>query len=170
MTNTTHERKGAHIEPVSLRDAGADDPSMPVRNIAGHFVDCNYGDWQDFTKCTCAVGILSGPARAEAFTVSPMPLRDYFAATVHIGHEEAYVLAKGMKAKQAQEQRITIAGQPEANPEPTVIDIAEARAKLRYLDADAMVAWRAESRRLQRAEAAAHDAQAEAEARPDALE
>jgi hypothetical protein len=153
------------VEPADrmLEDA-AHDPCMPVRNLGGHIITCNYGDWPTFEKCGCAEGLAGTPSKPPTHVnVAPMPLRDFFATTIDVSYEQARELAEGIKASRMQQQRIisTIVG----NDEPiSVVDIADARAKLRYLEADAMCHWRSESSEIQRKAAAA--AAAEREANP----
>lgn len=143
-----------------LSDA-AEDPCMPIRNLAGHIVTCNFGDWVDFSKCKCAEGLANVPEKQTAFVVAPMPLRDIFASSIHISDEVAHDLAMGVRKARKQKQKIetvsAILGV--GNDEPlTIIELADARAKIRYLEADAMIAWRAESLRINADVAAAERA------------
>lgn len=146
------EARGGTVTGPDLRTDGALDPCMPVRNLGGHLVDCNYGDWPDFSKCDCAEGLAGIPAKRAAFHVSPMPLRDCFAMGINVSEDYARELAEGIAINKARAKMIQTPGELMAGPEPaavSVIDIAEARAKLRYLEADAMIAWRAESLQMQ---------------------
>lgn len=119
-------------------EQAASDPCFAIRNLAGHFTTCNYGDWHDFTKCHCAESLLSAPEQSEAFQVVPMPLRDFFAASVNIPLEQAAELALllkgGAEAIAAGDLDLskTIAATL------TMAEVAEAKARLRYLEADAM--------------------------------
>ena len=117
---------------LTLRGLAENDPTMLARNAAGHWDDCNYGDWGDFSKCNCAEGLASTPAKSEAVTVAPLPLRDYFAATVPVPWDDAVALASAENAK-----RVALGGQI------TLLEIVEARVRLRYLEADMMIAVRA---------------------------
>ena len=140
---------------------------MPIRNLAGHLVTCNYGDWADFTKCKCAEGLLTAPEQKTAFVVAPMPLRDLLASSVHVSDEMAHELAMGIRQAQKQNNKIETVGQAlgVANEPPlTVIELADARAKIRYLEADAMVAWRAQSLKINAEANAAAERAAKAEA------
>lgn len=129
----------------------AEDPCMPIRNLAGHIVTCNYGDWADFSKCKCAEGLLTSPEKQTAFVASPMPLRDIFASSIHISDDVSHDLAMGIRKAREQNQKIKTVSSVlgVGNDQPlTIVELADARAKIRYLEADAMIAWRAESLRI----------------------
>lgn len=147
------------VVTVDLLEVAADDPCMPIRNLAGHIVSCNYGDWIDFSKCKCAEGLLTAPEKATAFVVAPMPLRDILASSVQVSDEMAHELAMGIRAAQKANQKIETVGEAFGvtnDPPLTVIELADARAKIRYLEADAMISWRVQSLKIQaEAEAAA---------------
>lgn len=110
-----------------LLEPAKSDPCIPCRNFAGHFVTCNFGDWPSFDKCDCAGALANAPKEANVVRVSPMPLRDHIAALVTAPEDDALELAS------AQAEGGT----------PTLADMAMARAWLRYLEADAMIAQRA---------------------------
>ena len=152
-----------------LEDA-AQDPCMPVRNLGGHLVTCNYGDWASFDKCDCARGIAGTPQQATAVVVGPMPLRDVFAMTIDISDDHAHDMAVGIKVAEAKRQQVKLVsatlGIEDASQQVSCVDIAEARAKLRYLEADAMLHWRVESIRVQAAAEADLARAAEREANP----
>lgn len=145
------------LTPEQLEEQAAADPCFPIRNLAGHRVDCNYGDFPNFTKCKCAQGLLTLPEAVAVVAVSPLPLRDHFAASVHVSDDLAHDLAAGIKAErkkaEEKEKRIHTVGnvlgldQPERPP--TIVELADAKAKIRYLEADAMIYWRVESARQQ---------------------
>lgn len=138
------------VEVDLLADA-AEDPSMPIRNLAGHLVTCNYGDWADFSKCKCAEGLVGMPEKQTAFVVAPMPLRDLLASSIQVSDELAHELAVAIRQTIKQGQKIETVGEVlgVSNELPlTVIELADARAKIRYLEADAMISWRAISLRL----------------------
>lgn len=120
------------LEEMTEREKASADPNILARNAAGHWDDCNYGDWGDFSKCDCDEGLANVPNAGKAYVVAPMPLRDFFAATVVIPWEEALNLA----AAEAKE-RISLGGQV------TLAQVVEARVRLRYLEADAMILRRA---------------------------
>ena len=141
--------KGA-VEVDLVADA-AEDPCMPIRNLAGHLVTCNYGDWADFTKCKCAEGLLSAPEQKTAFVIAPMPLRDLLASSVNVSDEMAHELAMGIRQARKQNNKIESVGEAlgvSNEPPITVVELADARAKIRYLEADAMIVWRGESLRI----------------------
>ena len=134
-----------------LRENAEDDPCMPIRNLAGHLVTCNYGDWADFTKCKCAEGLLSAPEQKTAFVIAPMPLRDLLASSVNVSDEMAHELAMGIRQARKQNNKIESVGEAlgvSNEPPITVVELADARAKIRYLEADAMIVWRGESLRI----------------------
>ena len=141
--------KGA-VEVDLVADA-AEDPCMPIRNLAGHLVTCNYGDWADFTKCKCAEGLLSAPEQKTAFVIAPMPLRDLLASSVNVSDEMAHELAMGIRQARKQNNKIESVGEAlgvSNEPPITVVELADARAKIRYLEADAMITWRAKSLKI----------------------
>lgn len=154
---------------VDLVADAAEDPSMPIRNLAGHLVTCNYGDWPDFAKCKCAEGLVGMPEKQTAFVVAPMPLRDLLAASIQVSDESAHELAMAIRQAIKQGQKIETVGEVlgvSNEPPLTVTDLADARAKIRYLEADAMISWRAISLRLNaeaKAQAAKADEKPEAE-------
>ena len=115
-----------------------DTAAKNTRNHLGHWENCNYWDWQDFTKCECSDGLASVPEPTDAFVVSPMPMLDYFAGQIDIPWEEAVNFAVGMKQQQS---RIETLGD---NPNTaTLAEICGARARLRYFEAAAMMRARA---------------------------
>ena len=133
-----------------LSDA-SEDPCMPIRNLAGHIATCNYGDWADFSKCKCAEGLLTSPEKQTAFVVAPMPLRDTLASSVQVSDEMAHDLAMGIRQAQKQQSKIETVGEVlgvSNEPPLTIIELADARAKIRYLEADAMISWRAQSLKI----------------------
>lgn len=134
-----------------LRESAADDPCLPVRNLAGHIVTCNYGDWADFSKCKCSEGLLGAPEQKTAFVVAPMPLRDILASSIQVSDEMAHELAIGIRKARKQDSKIETVGQVlgvSNEPPLTIIELADARAKIRYLEADAMIVWRAQSLKI----------------------
>lgn len=143
----------AEADAELLSDA-SEDPCMPIRNLAGHLVTCNYGDWADFTKCKCAEGLLTSPEQKTAFVVAPMPLRDILASSIQVSDEMAHELAMGIRAGIKKRKKIhpvtAVLGVevPEEDGPLTVVDLAAARAKIRYLEADAMLAWRTHSLKI----------------------
>lgn len=143
-----------------LRENAEDDPCMPIRNLAGHIVSCNYGDWPDFSKCQCAEGLVSTPEKQTAVSVSPMPLRDMFAQSIFVSDELASDLAFSIRKERTRRQKVQpvaeALGVTDETP-LTIVELTDARAKIRYLEADAMCTWRRESLRIQ--------AEAEAKAR-----
>ncbi len=102
-----------------------------TRNTLGHLDACNYSDWVDFSKCQCAEGLACVPKQAQAYTVAPMPLRDYFAATVDVPWDVAAMVCSDGVGRSGKLLCVT------------VIDV---RAQLRYAEADAMIAARAAPR------------------------
>ena len=152
-----------------LEDA-AQDPCMPVRNLGGHLVACNYGDWPTFEKCKCMEGLAGIPQQATAVVVGPMPIRDVIAMTINISDDHAHDMAAGIKVAEAKRQQVKLVsaalGIEDASQQVSCVDIAEARAKLRYLEADAMLHWRVESMRVQAAAEAALAGAAAREANP----
>lgn len=138
MTDTKETTTIIELTQDEEREAARDDPNLAVRNAFGHWTGCNYGDWLDFSKCDCAEGLAGVPAKHQAMTVEAMPLRDYFAATVTIPWEEGVNLAA-----QENSERIAIGGGV------TLAEVIEARCRLRYLEADAMIIRRAHPPREQ---------------------
>lgn len=122
------------VEPGSTfsREQAAESLTEASRNSLGHWRDCNYWDWLDFSKCDCADGLANVPSEAKAYTVAPIPLRDYFAATATIPWEEALNLAAA-----EHKERIALGGGV------ALAEVVEARVRLRYLEADAMIIRRA---------------------------
>jgi hypothetical protein len=114
-----------------MRELAKADLSVVGRNAIGHWSNCPYWDWRDFSKCDCAEGLANVPEQAKAHVVAPMPLRDYFAANVKVEWDEAVNLA----AAEAKE-RIALGGQV------TLAEVVMARVRLRYLEADAMIEQR----------------------------
>ncbi len=103
------------------------------RNAVGHWGDCAYWDWADFSKCDCAEGLpIGGSSEPQAVVVAPIPLRDYFAAQLPISWDQAIELAQHLHA-----EKLNISGKLD------VADIIEARVRIRYLEADAMCEYRA---------------------------
>ena len=160
MTETKPATPGPETtEPLDVTqmiEDAAHDPCMPIRNLGGHLITCNYGDWLTFDKCDCANGLAGTPDTPPTHVnVAPMPLRDWIASTINISDEAAHDMATGIKMAELKQRRIetvsAILGvdDPEAQG-ITVVDIAKARAKLRYLEADAMLHWRLVSLQQQR--------------------
>jgi hypothetical protein len=119
------------METTEIRKEATTDLTQCARNALGHWTDCPYWDWVDFSKCDCAKGLADVPEQAEAYQVAPMPLRDYFAATASVPWEEAVNLAAAEQAN-----RVSLGGQV------TLAEVVEARVRLRYLEADAMIVRR----------------------------
>jgi hypothetical protein len=153
---SSDDKTNPGVEPVELPDLvaqAAEDPCMPIRNLAGHFIMCNFGDWVDFSKCDCEQGIAGAGKEPDAFAVSPMPLRDFFAATINISDDQAVELAAAVKQRRENLTPKELA-QAMVGNEPvdlTITEIAEARARLRYLEADVLLNWRTQSARLKAA-------------------
>lgn len=153
---------------VALLEDAEQDPCVPIRNLVGHLVYCNYGDWADFTKCKCAEGLLTAPEQKTAFVVAPMPLRDILASSIQVSDEMAHDLAMGIRKAQKQGQKIETVGEVlgvSNEPLLTLIELADARAKIRYLEADAMISWRSISLRMNAEAKTKADAKPEAKAR-----
>lgn len=169
MTETTNQNPTPEPNVTGTHDIRADgalDPCLPVRNLGGHLVTCAYGDWADFSKCDCAEGLAGIPATRAAYQVSPLPLRDLIAAHTHVSDAAALDLAIGMSQQRAADQRIQLLNDEDEGGgyKPTIMEMADAKAKLRYLEADAMISWRAESAEIQRRVIAERKAAASANA------
>lgn len=102
-----------------------------TRNTLGHFEDCPYWDWGDFSKCKCAEFLAGIPEPANAVVVAPMPLRDYFASQVNVPWQEAFNMAMACRSE------LDLGGKCSFQ------EIISARVQLRYLEADGMIAFRA---------------------------
>jgi len=111
MSKETTDPRGSNTD---IRD--------PTRNALGHWDGCPYWDWRDFSKCQCEDG-LACITESTIHTVSPMPLRDFFAATVNLPWQAAVDAAvDGSKLSR-----------------PTLAEVIEIRARMRYIEADAML-------------------------------
>jgi len=133
-----------------MNDDVANDPNRAERNLRGHLVTCNYGDWLDFTKCECAEELIGVPEKRVDYHVAPMSMRDYFAASIVVSDEAAHSLATNIKRKEASSAMITDAMGMAAAREPlSIMDIASARARIRYLEADIMLDWRNQTKSRQ---------------------
>jgi hypothetical protein len=136
--NETETERGTMMpSDVEVIDAERD-PTLPIRNFQGHFVTCNYGDWFDFTKCDCGESLIGMPERNEAFQISPLPLRDTFAMAIDIPLDQAIELAALLKKGEQKIETVDLITGGEPMP-LTMREVAEARARLRYLEADAMI-------------------------------
>jgi len=115
------ELKGDKME---LSKPPIDIPAAPEnRNHLGHWENCPYWDWQDFSKCDCAEG-LANHVENDQLTIGPMPLRDFFASQINIPWDAAIQALKG---------RMVGARSFEVG------EIIGIRAQMRYLEADAML-------------------------------
>jgi len=82
MSNEPTDPRGnanGNLLPDNFPKSGYDGP----RNHLGHWNNCPYWDWRDFSKCQCEDG-LACITESTIHTVSPMPLRDFFAAMVNV--------------------------------------------------------------------------------------
>ena len=127
-------RKGIKVESQSEKRINATaNLEIDARNAMGHWGDCPYWDWPSFDKCTCGEGLSSFEGAEKSYAPAPIPLRDFFATSVVVPWEEALNLA----AAEAKE-RVSLGGQV------TLAEVVAARVRLRYLEADAMVAYRSQ--------------------------
>jgi len=124
------------------------DQTKEARNSLGHFEDCNYWDWPDLSKCNCAAGLAGANNGAGPYQISPIPLRDHFACAVTPSDEEALNLAM---AEFNATNAIHLVNKKQA---PTIGDIIIARARLRYIEADAMIEVRKAKPETRRSEEA----------------
>ena len=135
---------------------------MAIRNHGGHFTYCNYGDWYDFSKCRCAEGLLSVAKTPTHVAVAPLPLRDMIAMHVQVTDEYAADMAKGMRMAIAAQNRVQLVAEVLGTAEDapvTMADMANMKAKIRYLESDAMIVWRAEAEAKARERAAAEESE-----------